>query len=159
MKKFIIASEIRNQNWVWNPIELTLTSDLSWLSGVKSKNDWISRDGVLSISANGLITVKQGFKWNGTTAVPDGEYLQEGATVPVISSFKRVPTTWKASLIHDVCYKYVNEPNFPYNRQTLDQFLRRLLENVNFRFSNLYWWGVRIFGGIITYFNNIFGRR
>jgi len=128
------------KNWVWDPLKLTLTSDVIYVTEKKNVS-WFSGDLLI---ADGVWTVIKNFTWNGTTAVPDGPNLSDASHVPVQSSTGKVPITWKASLIHDIGIKYVMYPNFPYTRAEVDWMFKLLLDECNFKYAWLYYIGVRI---------------
>ena len=134
---------MHTKNWFWAPITLTLTQSITWDSGKRNVN-WESDDGYLII-LNGRWNIKYGFNWNGASGVPDGSTIDD-YSIPVLSSTTKVPITWLASLIHDASYTYMDDANFPYTRKELDIYFRQLLKDCGFKYSNLYWWGVRKLG-------------
>lgn len=149
-------SQVYANNWVWSPIALYLTEDFTYKLHIKPKSAWKSKSGKVEITEDGLIIIRKGYKWDGTSCVPDGQYINEELVPVYSSSDKGVPITWMASLIHDVLYYHLDEEGFPYERKDCDNIFRVLLEEALFSFSNLYWLGVRLFGGIYRILAKIF---
>lgn len=133
------------KNWFWDPIVLILDEDIAWDSGKRGVN-FTSTDGFLKI-IDGIWWIKKGYKWNGCTGVDDG---------PPDPNKKNYPITWKASLIHDLGCGYSDDPSFPYKRREIDNYFRILLEEINFKFSDLYWHGVVFFSKYIHPIQTLF---
>lgn len=133
------------KNWFWDPITLALIETIVWDSGKRDVN-WESKDRLLVIT-NGFWHIKVGYEWDGTSGVPDGPFITDHLP-PVYTIDNKVPITWKASLIHDIGYEYMDEEDFPYTRKEIDNYFRILLEECGFKYSKLYWWGVRTLGAI-----------
>ena len=75
------------------------------------------------ISENGLLFIKEGYKWDGITVAPDTD------------------RTYKAGLIHDFLYEYR-----PINREIADRIFYKQLKSDGFKFAKLYYIGVKMFG-------------
>jgi len=88
---------------------------------------------------NGWWFIKKGTIWDGATIVSDG---------PEDPKKPGYPITWLATLIHDLGYMFMLEDDFPYTRKQLDKIFYDFMEKVNFKYSKLYYKGVRIFGGV-----------
>lgn len=89
------------------------------LSGCNYRDDYFD-------CTYGHITIKKGYCWNGCTAAPD------------------TPKTYIASMVHDSLYQYGKQLNL--KRIVADKWFRHLLKRESFKFSSLYYWGVRLFG-------------
>lgn len=105
-------------------------------------------DNVLEIK-DGFITIYKGFEWNGCSFVRDGARDKDG-----------LPSSWKASCIHDALYRY---DSIPILRSIKDRIFYELLLEVDFEFcgiraSEIYYIGVICFGGIALYLSRKFKR-
>ena len=144
------------KNWAWDEAQYELTDDYEYETD-KHEASYTSPGGWLEISA-GEWMIKKGFKWNGTTAVPDGPNHPDPNSIPVMSLSKHpIPLTWEASLVHDVGCKYIYEEGFPYTRKEVDQIFYALLKKINFKYAKLYYIGVRLFGIIFGKLFHVFG--
>jgi hypothetical protein len=114
--------------------DLILNVDCVWNSYDRLKNFKAPDDSGFKI-VDGVWFIPKGTKWDGTTGVPDG------IDDPNKPGF---PITWQASLIHDIGCRYWYYKSFPYKRSQLDKYFFKLLEDVNFNLSWLYFIGVRI---------------
>ncbi len=115
------------------------------IKGYSFKNEWIeiTPDGTLTIFAS----EEEGkeYAWDGCTpklcvfgrviGTPDGRIGADGR-----------PITWKASLVHDALYQFIQYHKIP-RKQIDDLFLANLRE-ADFQAAWLYWAAVRTFGGI-----------
>ena len=146
------------KNWVWDDAKYELTEDLYWDSGKKDAN-YESPDGYLIIK-DGIWRIKKGFKWNGTSGVPDGPAIEDTEVVPVKSlSGHPIPKTWRASLVHDCGCTYVYLKGFPYKRKDLDKFFYEELKKIDFSKAELYYYGVRLFSTFLSRIFWFFERR
>lgn len=98
-------------------------------------------DKVLEIK-DGFITIYSEFEWNGCTFAMDGERDKDG-----------LPSSWKASCIHDALYRY---DLIPMKRTIKDKIFYDLLVEVKFKIggipmAGLYYVCVLCFGGISLY--------
>lgn len=110
--------------------------------GIDFKNDYLE-------IKDGTITIYAGFEWNGCSFVRDGERDKDG-----------LPSSWKASCIHDALYRF---DLIPMKRAIKDKIFYELLLEVNFKFlgvrgSELYYAGVRLFGGVSLYLSRKFSK-
>jgi len=122
---------------VANKIFLVLDENLAIPVGKKivswsdSTQDWFFiEDGVWFISLDTI--------WDGATGVPDGKEDPNKPGYPVL---------WKASLIHDLGYMFMEHEDFPYSRKEIDAIFLELMKDADFRCAFLYYLGVRSFGG------------
>jgi hypothetical protein len=129
-------NEVIPQNWPWDPVRLVLDEPYSFLDPDKTSTYF--RTSQYEIVA-GVWTIFAGYVWDGATWVPDGD------PDPARPNF---PVTWKATLIHDIGYSGLRKfgKAFPYTRKQLDVLFREKLKEVNFKYANAYYWGVRRFG-------------
>ena len=74
---------------------------------------------------HGYLTIKKGYAWNGCTIVPDTEQ------------------TYTASLLHDFGYQFHYA-----KRNVVDKIFHKQLVEDKFRYAEIYYLGVRIFGGL-----------
>ena len=120
----------------WNKSDFTLGNDYAVFSGHGGRN-WTASDGWLKI-VNGIWTIKKGYRFDGTSNVPDGD----------IDPITKLPRTYFASLVHDVGYHYLRTcpESFPYSKAEMDLFLYRQLKAAKFRWALLYYLGVVCFG-------------
>lgn len=131
--------------FIWDPTSLELLEDLVWDSKKKNAN-YTSSDGQLNI-VDGVWTIKKGFKWNGCTAVPDGDAIPSSEKIPVKSNLGYVPITYIASCIHDIGYLNLSNGNFPYTKEDIDNYFQDELKKAKFKYAETYYWGVVVFGG------------
>ena len=105
----------------------------------------------LKIAADGTITVKKSYAWDGCSpklnildlfwvGTPDGA-LNENK-----------PVTYYASLVHDALGQFAKKypEKIPFNRKERDLIFKEMLEG--FFFQWLYYQAVRIFGGLYSQF-------
>jgi hypothetical protein len=109
------------------------------IRGYEFQNEWIQ------INTIGYLTIKEGYAWDGCTpkicvfgrviGTPDGRIGEDGK-----------PITWKASLVHDALYQFIELHKIP--RKEIDALFLENLRSVDFKFARLYYAAVRMFGGI-----------
>ena len=75
-----------------------------------------------------LMTICEGYSWDGATIVPD--FCQMLAT-----------------LVHDVLYQFRLTEHFPFSRRECDDAFLDLMKLDRFPLAVIYWRGVRMFGG------------
>lgn len=81
-----------------------------------------------TICGKTLLTIAEGYSWDGMTGVPDlMMYLEP--------------------LVHDVCYQFRHTEHFPFSRRECDDAFLDLMKLVRFPLALVYWRGVRMFGG------------
>ncbi len=130
------------------------TADYPWDSGhpVPYAMEFFDEGGTkrLTISKDGKITVKKDYSWDGCTpkfcffdfllGTPDG----------VVHKDTGRPKTYYASLIHDALYQFL--PEIPaeakLTRRDADAFFLRMLAEYDFSPRGLYWFVVRLLGGL-----------
>ena len=147
------------RGWIWSSEKLKLTRDVHWICPINIGNrTWTSKDGYLVITGD-LWTFKKDYEWNGATGVPSGE-ADKSPDLPVISlTNKPVPILWMATLVHDVgCDESTNDPTFPFKRFMIDYFFYELSKIANFRWSLLYYIGVRVLGKPLSFLTKILGK-
>ena len=117
---------------------LVLDEDIAIPISLNDRN-WDGSDQDWFFIDSGVWYIKRGTIWDGATAVPDGG---DSPTKP------GYPLLWLASLIHDLGYMFMCEHDFPYTRKEIDKIFDQLMQKANFRFHDIYYLGVRWFGGI-----------
>ncbi len=80
------------------------------------KNDWLE-------IANGVITIKKKFHWNGCTWARDGRRNEDD-----------IPISWIASAVHDALYNTSNLPD-AISRKIIDLIFYDELKKINFDFK------------------------
>jgi len=139
-----------------------LEKDFTWNSGKAVAKDYEFADPKgnvrLIIKADGAITVPKGYAWDGCTpkvclldvlvGVPDGAvHVRTGK-----------PKTYHASLIHDALYQFLDS-GLPYSRGDADDFFLNLLTENGFIPRYVYYWAVRLFGGVFRWFGVNYGKK
>lgn len=128
-----------------------LEESYSWESGHRLEEDLVFRDKSgavrLVIERGGRITVTRGYAWDGCTpkvcvfdiliGVPDG----------VVHARTGRPKTYYASLVHDALYQFLPD-GLPLRRYHADEFFLRLMVESDFAPRWIYWFAVRILGGL-----------
>lgn len=80
-----------------------------------------------TVGGKTLMTIREGYSWDGATLVPDfGLYLE--------------------TLVHDVFYQFRLTEHFPFSRRECDDAFLDLMKLSKFRLRYIYWQGVRRFG-------------
>ena len=103
----------------------------------------------LTIHHNGDFLISAGYSWDGCSpklakignfwiGVPDGRINPETGK----------HQAYFATLIHDILYQFKHKDHMPFSRREMDKFFYQLLKESNFRFTKLYFWAVRLLGGI-----------
>ncbi len=102
----------------------------------------------LEISTTGLITVKanqRGYAWDGCTPKADIlNLLIVGVPDGRIDYRTGKPYTYRASMVHDALYQYLD--TIPVPKREVDLLFFRMLGD--FKLRRLYYWAVRLFGGL-----------
>jgi len=128
-----------------------LDNGFSWQSGFSFAEDVAFEDktGIrrLELRTNGEITVLKDYAWDGCTpkfclidivfGIPDG----------VVHEKTKKPKTFYASLIHDALYQFLDD-GLPLRRKDADQCFLMLMRESDFALSRIYYWAVRLFGGM-----------
>jgi hypothetical protein len=117
---------------------LVLDQDIAVYIGPSGTN-WDAGDQDWFYINDGYWIVQAGTIWDGATAVWDGGEHPNKPGFPLL---------WCSSLIHDLGYVFMLEDGFPYTKKEIDKIFMRLMEAEGFKFSLIYYYGVRIFGGI-----------
>jgi len=100
----------------------------------------------LRLEENGMLTVGAGYAWNGCSPRVDILGIATFGT-PNGNMDTRIgkPLTYYASLVHDVCYRYLDE--LPITRKEVDVQFYEMMKANEFPLATLYYWSVRLFGG------------
>lgn len=129
-----------------------LDENFTWASGVCVPGEMVFKDKKgavrLIIEESGDITVTSGYAWNGCSPKFCTFDLLFGTPEGVVSKKTERPKTYYASLIHDALYQFYPD-GLPFDRRQADGFFLRLLAESNFAPRNIYWFFVRVFGGLI----------
>ncbi len=75
-----------------------------------------------------LLTIREGYSWNGATAAPDFNLFLE-------------------TLVHDVMYQFRHTQHFPFSRLQCDQAFYDLMRLAKFPLAPVYFAAVNVFGG------------
>lgn len=103
----------------------------------------------LEILHQGIIKVNAGYAWDGCSPkFKIGDLMLLGTPDGVPDPATGLPKTYYASLVHDALYQFMDDPRMPYSRKEMDEIFHDILIDVGFSFSNLYYYGVRCFGGV-----------
>jgi hypothetical protein len=151
------------ERWSWSPERLKIIEDVQFEWRRQPAKSF--QNDLTEIRADGTMTVFSGYIWDGATAVPTGKYLTNTSHLPVVSlTSKGVPSEWYATLRHDVCYESMHEvdangQSFPYSRAEIDKQFYIDLQTNKFRYSKLYYYGVKWFGGIYSWLGQLFRRQ
>lgn len=82
-----------------------------------------------TICGKTLMTIREGYSWDGMTCVPDlMMYLEP--------------------LVHDALYQFRHTEHFPFSRRECDNAFLDLMKLAGFGLALVYWRGVRMFGGL-----------
>lgn len=126
-------------------------NDFLWQSGLAIPEDMAFEDknGIrrLELRKNGEITVLKNYAWDGCT--PKFCLIDIVVGVPEGATHQRTkqPKTYFASLVHDALYQFLDD-GLPLNRKDADQCFLKLMRESDFALSRIYYWAVRVFGGI-----------
>ena len=75
-----------------------------------------------------ILTIREGYSWNGATAAPDFCLFLE-------------------TLVHDVLYQFRHTEHFPFSRLQCDQAFYDLMRLAGFPLAPIYFAAVNVFGG------------
>lgn len=117
--------------------KFTLEKDTEIMTELKGHNfvcEWFR------LFEGGKIIIKKGYSWDGCS--------------PKVKIFGKIIGTWDgknnstyyASMLHDVLYQYKRE--IPFSRLEVDKQFKKDLEKINFKYTNIYYFFVRKFGGM-----------
>jgi len=145
--------------WLFRMYKIfTLSKDYSWESGYRFSKSYEFRDVKkhkklrMIIEENGNITIKKGYTWDGCT--PKFSFLDLlviGIPDGILSDKTGKRKAYYASLVHDALYQFL--PDLPadqkiYTRKMADDIFLQILTDAEFAPRKIYWWAVRIFGGV-----------
>ena len=131
------AEKFTEHGWPWDPTHLVLDQQFEYDTGKRGIH-WISPDGLFGIY-DGVAICLPGIEWDGTTAICDGE------PDPLKPNF---PITWKASLIHDMGCRSLNESaefRKHFSRFEVDLWFYKELKRIRFKSAVIYYAGVTAF--------------
>lgn len=108
------------------------------------------------LQPEGYLTVKRGYAWDGASVVPDGKPLY---ILPAKFYCETLPgdyvrTTTRGTCWHDCVYQHLEELaahlslNVSQVRKIADDNFRDIIKQDGFGCPQLYWIGVRLFGGL-----------
>lgn len=136
-----------SERWVF-----TLAQDFTWHSGIPVSEDLAFKDraGVvrLILRQPDVVTVTQGYSWDGCT--PKVCFLDVNFGTPdgVIDSRTKQPKTYYASLVHDALYQFLLD-GLPLSLAQADACFRRLMAETGFALRTVYWLAVRLVGWLV----------
>jgi hypothetical protein len=129
-----------------------LDKNFSWDSQFISDEDHVFFDDKgkvrLIIQRSGIITVTQGYAWNGCSPKFCLFDFLIGTPEGVVHKDSEKPKTYYASLVHDALYQFL-EKELPLDRKQADGAFLRLMKESEFAPATLYWLAVRLFGGLV----------
>lgn len=148
------TKNITLKNYPWNPEKLELIRDYIVTCPKNIKKSWSSKDGTLDI-VNDKWTIKAGFQFDDCTWVPSGS-IDNTPNLPVISLTNQpIYILWKAAICHDMGYNNLTDSTFPFIRKDIDNFFYVEIKKTNFKYPKIYYYGVRLFGGIFLTFKKL----
>lgn len=102
----------------------------------------------LSIHVSGRVTVHSGYAWDGCS--PKFRLFGKlwGVSDGSVNPRTGYPYTYDASLVHDAMYQFIDHPNMPYSKATIDLIFYRMLQQAGFRYAWLYYAAVKYLGGV-----------
>jgi len=109
-----------------------------------------------SIFEDGTLTIRAGYAWDGSTGVPDGDIMEfppPGLSVQTAPG-DGICTTTRGSLFHDLLYQFLERIASLLGmavrqlRLIADKLYRYFIETDGFGMFPVYYWGVRILGGV-----------
>jgi len=118
-----------------------LDENIVWDSGKRGVN-WTpscDEDAEGFFIEDGVWYISKGWCWDGATSAPDG---------PQDPNKEGYPLIWLATLIHDLGIYFLKEEDFPYLRVKIDIYFYMLMIDAGYKFSLVYFLGVRLFGRI-----------
>ncbi len=101
----------------------------------------------LEIYPDGRLRILKGYAWDGCTPKFSLWDIVFGTPDGIPSEKTRKPKAYHASLVHDVLYQFL-DADLPVSRKGADQIFLELLTEQDFGPRKMYYWAVRIFGGI-----------
>jgi hypothetical protein len=131
-----------------------LDGDYAWPSGRSFVADCAFEDSSgtrrLEIRKNGEIKVLAGYAWDGCTPKFSLWDICVGTPDGVPNALTKKPKAYYASLLHDALYQFsIQELPAPIDRRKeIDRIFLQLLERDGFAPRVVYYWAVRILGGL-----------
>ena len=132
-----------------------LDGDYAWPSGRLFAEDCAFEDSSgarrLEIRKNGEIKVLAGYAWDGCTPKFSLWDICVGTPDGVPNALTKKPKAYYASLLHDALYQFsIQGLPVPIDRRKeIDRIFLELLERDRFAPRLVYYWAVRIFGGLL----------
>lgn len=80
-----------------------------------------------TICGKTLMTIREGYSWNGATCAPDLDLFLE-------------------TLFHDIGLQFIKTQHFPFSKREWDAGFLDLMKLVRFKLKYIYWQAVRKFG-------------
>ena len=140
---------ISSLKWIY-----VLDDDCAWPSGRTFAEDCAYEDGSgkrrLEIRRNGEIRVLKGYAWDGCTPKFALWDICIGTPDGVPNAETKKPKAYYASLLHDALYQFsvVGLPVPLDKRAEIDRVFLEILTRDGFAPRSLYYWAVRLFGGV-----------
>jgi len=100
----------------------------------------------VEIAEDGLLTIKQGYSWDGCTPKFAWFDMVWGTPEGIINEQTGKPKTYYASLVHDVLYQLSDFIFTPQERHITDKLFYQMLKAEKFRAARFYFYMARIFG-------------
>jgi hypothetical protein len=131
-----------------------LDGDCAWPSGRSFAEDCAFEDSSgtrrLEIRKNGEIKVLAGYAWDGCTPKFSLWDICVGTPDGVPNALTKKPKAYYASLLHDALYQFSIQglPAPIDRRKEIDRIFLELLERDLFAPRLVYYWAIRIFGGL-----------
>lgn len=110
-----------------------LKEDYHYDLGIKLQKSFVGMSegkAYMTISPAGILTVFEGYAWDGATLAPDYAEI------------------YYATLVHDALYQFL--PNTPMSRKAIDDIFLKMMQENNFKYAKIYYRAVRWFGGIFV---------
>ena len=141
-------------NWVYVLDTDEETNVLSFLAGDLHCN-YAFEDSTgqrrFEIFADGTIRVLKKYAWDGCSPKFSVWDVLIGTPDGAPNHNTKHPKTYYASLFHDVMYQFMDEGS-PITKTVADRIFLHLLTRDNFAPRHVYYWAVRIFGGMFHQF-------
>ena len=109
--------------------------------GITFRSRW------LNVKEDGTITVSAEYAWDGNSKKLNVfDLFVLGTPDGIVDVRTMKPKTWYASLVHDALYQYYGYHGIA--RKDMDALYRALAREANFAPADLYWFFVRVCGGL-----------
>lgn len=148
-------NKISTKGYPWNKESLVVTRKIVWKCPTNIHKKWVSLDGKVTI-INDLWYIDVGYKFDSCTWVESGR-ADKTPDLPVKSlTDQPVHVLWFGALIHDIGYDNLGDNTFPFKRYEMDVFFYCIISEVEeFDIPTLYYYGVRVFGGIFAFVGGV----